>query len=155
MGSDLMDVIETGEKSIVFSQWDDMLIIIGKAFEANQVNYIRPKASFKLSQAINIFRGQDVPVLLLNLKQGAEGLTLIEATHIFMVEPLLHHGMDSQAISRIHRIGQTSKTYVHRYVIQDTIEVKIDELRMKNQKINQETSFKMKKNIISAGGIEG
>jgi hypothetical protein len=35
---------------------------------------------------------------LLNVKNGAEGLTLVEATHVFMVEPLLNCGLDSQGM---------------------------------------------------------
>jgi hypothetical protein len=34
--------------------------------------------------------------MLLNVKNGAEGLTLLEATHVFMIEPLLNCGLDSQ-----------------------------------------------------------
>jgi len=79
--SDLMDVIEKNEKSIIFSQWDDMLIIVGKALEVNQIEYVRPKTRSKMGGVINIFRNGNVPVLLLNVKSGAEGLTLVEATH--------------------------------------------------------------------------
>ena len=97
-------------------------------------------------------------MLLLNVKSGAEGLTLVEATHVFMVEPLLHCGMDAQAINRVHRIGQTSKTYVHRYIIDDTIEVKIDKLRMEKQLSHEDDDLgpvSRNDETISAGGIDG
>ena len=78
--SDVMDVIEKNEKSIIFSQWDDMLIIVGKALEVNHIEYVRPKTRSKMGGVINTFRNGNVPVLLLNVKSGAEGLTLVEAT---------------------------------------------------------------------------
>ena len=81
----------------------------------------------------------------------------MEATHIFMVEPLLNCGLDSQAISRIHRIGQTRRTFIHRFLIEDTIEVKIDKLRMARQEDQIEDSIKKarEKHDIEGGGIDG
>jgi E3 ubiquitin-protein ligase SHPRH len=128
-----MDVVAKGEKSIVFSQWDDMLSIMEHALEANRILFIRPRTIKKLGEDMKNFRTNNCYVLLMHVKHGAEGLTVVEANHIFMIEPLLNHSVDSQAINRIHRIGQTQKTFVHRYLISDTIEVKIDKMRMERQ----------------------
>jgi SNF2 family DNA or RNA helicase len=154
---DLIDVSDRGEKSIVFSQWEDMLWVVEQALISNKVCYVRVKSLKKIGDAIKRFRSSDCTVLLLNVKNGAEGLTLVEATHIFMVEPLLNCGLDSQAISRIHRIGQTRTTYIHRFLVEDTIETKIDKLRMERQEDQMEDSINeaRKKHEIEAGGIDG
>lgn len=39
---------------------------------------------------------------------GANGLNLVEATDVILVEPLLNGGVEAQAISRVYRIGITN-----------------------------------------------
>jgi E3 ubiquitin-protein ligase SHPRH len=155
---DLLDVSELGEKSIVFSQWEDMLWVVEQALIANTVDYVRVKSMKQIGEVTKRFRSKDCKVLLLNVKNGAEGLTLVEATHIFMVEPLLNCGLDSQAISRIHRIGQHRTTYIHRYLIEDTIEIKIDKLRVDRQaedQLEDSITDARRKHDIAGGGIDG
>jgi SNF2 family DNA or RNA helicase len=72
------------------------------------------------------------------------------------VEPILNCGLDMQAIGRVDRIGQTAQTFVHRYLIQDTVEEKIDKLRMERQEIHFEDDLReQKKHCIKGGGIDG
>jgi SNF2 family DNA or RNA helicase len=60
------------------------------------------------------------------------------------------------AISRTHRIGQNRKTYVWRYIVADTVEVKIDKLRTEHQEDQLEDLISDgKKSMIKAGGIDG
>eukprot|EP00593_Proboscia_inermis_P005035 CAMPEP_0171302488 /NCGR_PEP_ID=MMETSP0816-20121228/11878_1 /TAXON_ID=420281 /ORGANISM="Proboscia inermis, Strain CCAP1064/1" /LENGTH=201 /DNA_ID=CAMNT_0011780989 /DNA_START=34 /DNA_END=639 /DNA_ORIENTATION=- len=154
--ADILNIIELGERCIVFSQWDEMIHIIGCALNANSIAFESPKGTKSFGDCVRKFRSGKCFVLVMNVKSGGEGLTLVEATHVFMVEPLLHHGLDMQAISRVHRIGQTRKTYVHRYIIQDTIEVKIDCVRLERQENNNNDSdLIVCQPEICAGGIDG
>ena len=92
----------------------------------------------------------------MNVKNGAEGLTIVEASHVYMVESMLNCGLDMQAISRIHRIGQKQKTFVHRYVVADTVEVNIDSIRMERQANHFEDDLlEQQKHGIKGGGIDG
>jgi len=77
----------------------------------------------KLGDVIDSWKkDSSATALAFNVKNGAEGLTLVEASHIFIVDPLVNTALDHQAISRIHRIGQTKATTVHRFLIKGTVE---------------------------------
>ena len=39
-----------------------------------------------------------------------------------LVEPLVSPGVEAQVVGRVHRIGQTQKTFVHSFVTQGTVE---------------------------------
>jgi SNF2 family DNA or RNA helicase len=72
-------------------------------------------------------------------------------THFFA---RLCHGRT--AINRTHRIGQNRKTYVWRYIVEGTVEVKIDKFRTEQQEDQLEDLISDgKKSMIKAGGIDG
>ena len=63
---------------------------------------------------------QPVQVLLMLMQHGTNGLNLLEAQHVILVEPLLNPAAEAQAISRIHRVGQDKSTFVHRFIVSAT-----------------------------------
>jgi hypothetical protein len=54
-------------------------------------------------------------------------MSLVEASHVFILEPLLNRAMEAQAVNRVHRLGQLRDTKVHKYVVLDTVEETIYE----------------------------
>lgn len=60
-----------------------------------------------------------IQVLLILIQHGANGLNLLEAQHVVLVEPLLNPAAEAQAISRVHRIGQKNKTLIHRFIVSE------------------------------------
>lgn len=68
---------------------------------------------------------RSIQVLLLLTQHGANGLNLLEAQHVILVEPLLNPAAEAQAIGRVHRIGQALKTLVHRFIVCLSIETSL------------------------------
>ena len=58
-------------------------------------------------------------VLILQIQMGCEGLNLQEANEIYFVSPIWNPAMESQAIARCYRIGQTKKTHVFKFNMND------------------------------------
>jgi SNF2 family DNA or RNA helicase len=123
--------IETS-KIIIFSQWDDMLSLIGKTLLENNINNSFVKGNFgrRNSAITNFTKGSENKVIMLSLKNAASGTNLTNATHIFFVEPINASReeiktIESQAIARACRIGQKDKVLIIRILIKDTIEEEI------------------------------
>jgi hypothetical protein len=107
-------------KTIVFSQWNDVLDLVQECATLNGVHFLRLRSD---RGVIKTFREDPAySCLLLLLKSGANGLNLTEATHVILCEPTLAPGVHAQAIARVQRIGQTQQTHVWRNVACGTVE---------------------------------
>ena len=119
-----------GAKCLLFSQWDEMLSLLAKALEANGVSHRRLQGAQRLESTLDDFRRvPTVRALLLPTRSGANGLNLVEAQHVMLVEPLLNTAVEAQAVGRVHRMSQRHATTVHRFVVENTIEAAILGLR--------------------------
>ncbi|KAK6436255.1 hypothetical protein LTR95_007557 [Oleoguttula sp. CCFEE 5521] len=137
---------DPGAKSIVFSQYRQFLDVLGSAFKECKVGYSR------LGQlhAVERFRNDpSIDCMLLDAKTDSSGLTLVNATHVFICEPLIQTAVELQAIARVHRIGQTRQTTVWMYLISDTVEESIYSLsvarRMAHVQSRQELTRRAEK----------
>ncbi|KAF9437147.1 hypothetical protein BGZ76_001809 [Entomortierella beljakovae] len=110
-------------KCLVFSQWSNLLQLLGDSLINNGIGFVRLDGS-STKTAVKQFREQqDKHVFMLHAKSQSAGLTLLSATHIFICEPLLNPVLQAQAVSRVHRIGQTKETFVHYYLVNNTVEI--------------------------------
>ncbi|KAF3845593.1 hypothetical protein F7725_008756 [Dissostichus mawsoni] len=128
-----IQLIDPGAKCLVFSTWLSVLDIISKALFDNNMEFSQINGIHKFQEQINI--------LLLPLHTGSNGLNIIEATHVLLVEPILNPAHELQAIGRVHRIGQTKPTFVHRFLIKSTIEERMQAM-MKTAEKSHATTMK-------------
>lgn len=127
-------VAQENTRIIIFSQWDDMLTLVGKTLAENEIENCFVKGNvWSRNSAIKKFKagrdsdGIDNKVIMLSLKNAASGTNLTEATHIFFVEPINavreeSKAIEGQAIARACRVGQKRKIMLMRILISNSIE---------------------------------
>jgi SNF2 family DNA or RNA helicase len=71
----------------------------------------------------------DCKLFLVSLKAGGVGLNLTAAEYVFLLDPWWNPAVESQAIDRAHRIGQTHNVFAYRLIAQGTVEEKVLELQ--------------------------
>ena len=121
-----------GGKAVIFSAWARLLALTGSALEAAGLKSVSLAGAAPAARAaaLEAFRADDsVSALLIVLSTGggAAGLSLPVASHCVLLEPQLNSGLEAQAASRIHRLGQTRPTFVYRVVASRTIDEPIVE----------------------------
>ena len=96
----------------------------------NEITFVELKGSMQQrSASLHRFNvDPDVRVFLLATGVANAGLTLVNATSVFILEPSLNPAIEEQAINRIHRIGQTRPTTAYRFVVADSVEETILDL---------------------------
>ncbi|KDQ23693.1 hypothetical protein PLEOSDRAFT_1048636 [Pleurotus ostreatus PC15] len=120
---------EPGTKSICFSSWPDSLHILQRALNDNDIPSIRIDQKKGHNSAAKRFRTDpDILVLLLHGERENAGLNVTCASRVFLLESVVHHGFEIQAIARIDRMGQTRSTEVFCYYAEDTVERNILDL---------------------------
>jgi hypothetical protein len=75
------------------------------------------------------------PLFLVSLKAGGLGLNLTAADTVYLLDPWWNPAVESRAIDRTHRIGQTKPVNAYRLVAKDTIEEKILALQERKRKL--------------------
>lgn len=70
-------------------------------------------------------------VLLMTQKVGGVGLNLTRASYVFHMEPWWNPAVENQATDRVHRIGQTRAVQVYRYIMTESVEEKIQLLKVR------------------------
>ncbi|KAJ8122902.1 hypothetical protein ONZ43_g1019 [Nemania bipapillata] len=82
--------------------------------------------SLPLAERVKVLKDFRSPngsnILLMTLGTGAVGLNLAVASRIYLLEPQWNPSIESQAIGRALRLGQTAQVVIVRYIMIDTIE---------------------------------
>ena len=128
----LEEVIDSGEKVLVFSQFTSMLDIFEKDLNEKGIEFLRLDGSTKDRQELveQFNDPQDSSkVFLISLKAGGIGLNLTGASAVFLYDPWWNPMAEQQAIDRAHRIGQTNRVNIYKFITRNSIEEKILKLQ--------------------------
>ncbi|MFQ3225378.1 MAG: superfamily II DNA or RNA helicase [Lentimonas sp.] len=92
------------------------------------------------SKPVETFQQKDgAAVILVSLKAGGTGITLHAADYVFLLDPWWNPAVESQAVDRVHRIGQRKRVFVYRMITQGTIEERIQHLKSEKRELFENT----------------
>jgi SNF2 family DNA or RNA helicase len=139
---DLAERIETlsaeGHKALIFSQFADDRFgasrIAGELAATAPLTYTGDLDAATRTAVLDRFRSsREHTALVLSLKAGGQGLNLQEASYVFHYDRWWNPAWERQAEDRVHRPGQTLPVTVYRYICEETIEQRIDEILLQKQ----------------------
>lgn len=114
------------------------------------------------ARAISEFQTDpDVIALLASSRVGGEGLTLVEANHVFLLDQWWNPSANDQARDRVVRIGQRNKVRVYRFCCRNTVEQNVEEVLEAKRDLFDDTvdrltqdAAQVLKQVLAAVGIE-
>lgn len=120
----IADVIESGEKLVVFCTHIKMVDELVKEFKCRKIDgSVSPEDR---DSAVQDFQNNpDTKLIVLNLAAGKEGLTLTAASKLAFFELGWTPGEHDQAEDRIHRIGQLASVNIYYLIGHNTIDDEI------------------------------
>ena len=139
----LQEISARGNKALVFSQYANDISGVGAA-----VRYLQEFDPLALTGEIPVeerfsiverFRTSNRhKAMVISLRAGGVGLNLQEASYVFHLDRWWNPAVERQAEDRAHRIGQTAKLSVIKYICADTIEQRIDRILDEKQQLFDE-----------------
>ncbi|MFN6138516.1 MAG: DEAD/DEAH box helicase [Planctomycetota bacterium] len=126
--ADMEEIVASGQKAIVFSQWVSTLDVISeKLARFNPVEYHGRIASNRRDGVIDRFKNDPkCGMILMSYGAGAVGLNLQFCHYVFLFDRWWNPAVEDQAINRAHRLGVKKAVTVTRMMAVETIEQRID-----------------------------
>ncbi len=129
-----VEILANGEKLIVFTQFREVLARLKSRFTSEGLPVIELHGDVPKGERQNVVKKWSAypdPAIILCMTQVAGvGLNMTAARTIFFVDKLFVPGLNDQAISRAHRIGQdkTQPVTVYEFIARHTIEYRIEQI---------------------------
>ncbi|XP_021745852.1 putative SWI/SNF-related matrix-associated actin-dependent regulator of chromatin subfamily A member 3-like 1 [Chenopodium quinoa] len=130
-----------GVKSVVFSQFRKMLLLLEEPLKAAGIKTLRLDGSMSAKerglviQEFSVSESDSPTVLLASLKASGTGINLTSASVVYLLEPWWNPATEEQAMDRVHRIGQRKDVKIVRIIARNTIEERVLELQKKKKEL--------------------
>ncbi|KAG9018869.1 hypothetical protein FRB90_008806 [Tulasnella sp. 427] len=121
---------ERGHRVLLFSQFTMALDVIEDFIQGESYKFLRLDGDTKSDQRqrdMDEFNkpGSDIFIYLLSTRAGGVGINLWSADTVIVFDPDFNPHQDLQAIARAHRMGQTKKVLVFKFMIKGAAEERI------------------------------
>ena len=135
----LIEVLGTGHKVVIFSQFVRFLKRARDMLEVSfpELPIFELTGSTQDREApVKAFQESTVTAaMLVSLRAASVGITLHSADYVFLLDPWWNPAVESQAIDRVHRIGQTNTVFVYRMLAKGTVEERIHSLQQEKREL--------------------
>ena len=130
----LEELTAEGRKVLVFSQFVQMLRLIEQQVRKHGWSYaMLHGGTTGRDKEIDKFQQGDASLFLISLKAGGLGLNLTAADTVILYDPWWNPAVERQAMDRAHRIGQDKPVFVHRLIVEGSVESAIQEMQVRKQ----------------------
>jgi hypothetical protein len=127
-----------GHRALIFSQFTDekhgARAIVAKLHWLRPLLYTGDLSPSEKEATIKEFKGNiSHKALILSLRAGGQGLNLQDASYVFHFDRWWNPAVERQAEDRAHRLGQTYPVHVYKYLIENSIEERINNILREKQ----------------------
>lgn len=136
----LQQILDQGEKTLIFTQYrqmGDLLVeLLDEHFDL-KVPFLHGGISRKGRDSMvhDFQHNRSTRILILSLKAGGTGLNLTAASNVIHYDLWWNPAVEAQATDRAYRIGQKRNVQVHRFIMKETFEEKINELLLSKKEL--------------------
>lgn len=137
--SKLSEIAANGSKAVVFSQFVTLLnrvkATLGRDLPNLPIFELTGETKDRSSPVENFKETKGPAVFLASLKAGGTGITLNTAEYVFLMDPWWNPAVESQAVDRVHRIGQKNHVMIYRMIAPGTVESRIEDLKQSKREL--------------------
>lgn len=122
----LMDVIETGQQLVVFSQFSQMVDLLQARLKKKKIEFSRLTGKvpqFLRQRAVDDFQAGRTQVFMGTIAAGGVGVTLTRASTVAFLDRSWSPADNSQAEDRLHRMGQENAVQVVDLIARGTVDL--------------------------------
>ncbi|KAJ1826827.1 putative DNA helicase ino80, partial [Coemansia sp. RSA 2599] len=138
---------QEGHRVLLYFQMTKMIDLFEEYLAYRKYTYLRLDGSSKISDRRDMVMDwqtrDDIFIFLLSTRAGGLGINLTAADTVIFFESDWNPTVDSQAMDRAHRLGQTKQVVVYRLITRGTVEERILQRARQKDEIHR---------IVIAGG---
>ncbi len=123
------NLVGDDDKLLVFSQYVTTLHFLREELSMPTLVYHGDLTDLEKDRVLDEFRARRGPLaLLMSLRAGGVGLNLQETSAVVLFDRWWNPAVEDQAINRAHRFGRTRPLHVFRFLVDDSVEQRIEEV---------------------------